>query len=94
MPFHPASDLRLKIHGMDCGSCADTIERALQGLPGVTRVRVEFTTETLEIQGSATREQIAARVQRLGYRVADENAPAPALRPEWRGGAGRDFSAF
>ena len=40
--------IRLKIQGMDCGSCAVTIEQAVRSVPGITAVRVDFTTETLE----------------------------------------------
>ena len=53
--------VRLKIQGMDCGSCALTIEQAVRAVPGIASVRVDFTTETLEATGSATRDQIEAR---------------------------------
>ncbi len=77
--------IRLKIQGMDCGSCAMTIEQAVRSVPGITAVRVDFTTETLEASGSATRDQIAARVKDLGYRVADSATPRQAPRPELLG---------
>jgi Cd2+/Zn2+-exporting ATPase len=77
--------VRLKIQGMDCGSCALTIEQAVRAVPGITSVRVDFTTETLEATGSATRDQIEARVKVLGYRVADGEEPKKAPRPELRG---------
>ena len=53
--------LRLKIGGMDCGSCALTLEQALRGLPGVTAVKVNFTTETLEASGSAPQAAMSLR---------------------------------
>jgi Cd2+/Zn2+-exporting ATPase len=80
--------VRLKIQGMDCGSCALTIEQAVRAVPGIATVRVDFTTETLEATGSATRDQIEARVRDLGYRIADSATPRQAPRPELRGLAG------
>jgi len=80
--------LRLKIQGMDCGSCAQTIEQAVSTVPGITTVRVDFTTETLEATGSATRDQIEARVRVLGYQIADSTTPKQAPRPELLGLSG------
>jgi Cd2+/Zn2+-exporting ATPase len=56
---------------MDCGSCALTIEDGLRQLPGARRVSVDFTTQTLTIEGVVSRESVAQRVRQLGYRLAD-----------------------
>ncbi len=80
--------VRLKIQGMDCGSCALTIEQAVRTVPGIATVRVDFTTETLEATGSATSERIVERVKSLGYQIADGSTPKQAPRPELRGLAG------
>ncbi|TFG85504.1 MAG: cation-translocating P-type ATPase [Chromatiales bacterium] len=77
--------VRLKIQGMDCGSCALTIEQAVRTVPGIDSVRVDFTTETLEATGSASRDQIESRVRDLGYRIADGTERKQAPRPELRG---------
>ena len=77
--------LRLKIGGMDCGSCALTVEQALRGLPGVTAVNVNFTTETLEASGSAPRDAIEAKIRSLGYHVVEGSNAKQAPRPELRG---------
>jgi len=70
-----AQVVRAKIAGMDCGSCALTIEDGLRQLPGTRRVAVDFTTETLELEGEVSREQVERRLRQLGYRLAE---PAPA----------------
>ena len=70
-----AEVLRAKIAGMDCGSCALTIEDGLRQLPGARRVAVDFTTETLELEGEVSREQVERRLRQLGYHLA-EAAPA------------------
>ncbi|HYM26755.1 MAG TPA: cation transporter, partial [Steroidobacteraceae bacterium] len=78
-----AKVLRAKIAGMDCGSCALTIEDGLRQLPGARRVSVDFTTETLALEGEVSREQVERRLRQLGYRLADAapGGSAPAAAP-------------
>jgi Cd2+/Zn2+-exporting ATPase len=72
------SVLRAKVTGMDCGSCAQTIESALRKLPGVRRVSVDFNTETLEIEGGVSRARVQSRLRQLGYGLADAHQPRAA----------------
>jgi Cd2+/Zn2+-exporting ATPase len=83
-----SGDLQLKVAGMDCGSCAMTIEKAVAAVPGVAAVRVDFTTETLRASGTASRDDIEARVRMLGYRIADERQPVQLPQRDLRGFAG------
>ncbi len=85
----PGSSLRVKIAGMDCGSCALTIENSMRQLPGVTAVSVSFTTESMELQGAATLEQVEQRLRELGYRLQGDTPQeqAPQAEPP-RGAAG------
>ena len=53
--------IKLKIVGMDCGSCALTIESSMRQLPGVSEASVSFTTETMEVTGEISRDAIEAR---------------------------------
>ena len=76
-PHQPEGLLRAKITGMDCGSCALTIEDGLRQLPGVRRVAVTFTSESLEIEGSASREAIEHRLRQLGYGLATPGGTTP-----------------
>jgi Cd2+/Zn2+-exporting ATPase len=64
--------LRAKITGMDCGSCALTIEAGLRQLPGVRRASVDFTTETIEVEGATSRSQVEQRLRQLGYGLAEK----------------------
>lgn len=68
------SVLRLKIAGMDCGSCALTIESAVRRLPGVDRVAVDFATESMQVEGSVDRARLERCLADLGYRLGDERA--------------------
>ncbi len=68
-----APELRARIAGMDCGSCAHTLEDGLRKLPGVLDARVDFTSQVLVVKGVVSQERVQHRVQQLGYRLlADE----------------------
>lgn len=82
--------LRARLAGMDCGSCALTIEDGLRKVPGVRRVSVDFTTETLEVEGSASRADLEHRLKQLGYRFKEPDAQTTsATQTAARSGAGR-----
>lgn len=66
--------LQLRIAGMDCGSCALTIESAVRRLPGVERVAVDFATESMRVEGSIERARIERCLADLGYRATDAGA--------------------
>jgi Zn2+/Cd2+-exporting ATPase len=76
-----AATLRARIAGMDCGSCALSIEDGLRQLPGARRVAVDFTTETLEIEGTVSLEAVERRLRQLGYALADGPALGCAATP-------------
>jgi Cd2+/Zn2+-exporting ATPase len=82
--------LRAKVAGMDCGSCALTIEDGLRQLAGVRRVSVDFTTETLELEGTASRAQVEHRLRQLGYGLAgaEHSDEAAAASGAARGSGG------
>ena len=77
--------LKIKIVGMDCGSCAMTIESSMRQLTGVEDATVSFTTETMEVTGDVAVDDIESRLRELGYRIADENDAARMAVPEHRG---------
>jgi Cd2+/Zn2+-exporting ATPase len=89
-------NVSMRVEGMDCASCVGKIEVALARLPDVSDVRVNFTTETLELKiaaGAITKAaDIEKTIRSLGFGVSDaraflpsddatvEGAPAPAMR--------------
>jgi Cd2+/Zn2+-exporting ATPase len=77
-----ASGLTLHIQGMDCASCARTVEQGVRSLPGVESVELNFTSEKLQVTGGVSREAVIKRVQALGYDVAD---PTTTHAPEMTG---------
>ncbi|HEX6386009.1 MAG TPA: heavy metal translocating P-type ATPase [Anaerolineae bacterium] len=56
-----------RVTGMDCASCARQIESAVAKVDGVDTCRLNFTTETLRVQGKVDPDAVIGRVQELGY---------------------------
>jgi Cd2+/Zn2+-exporting ATPase len=85
----PTRTRKVRIAGMDCGSCALTIENSMRQLPGVDSASVSFTTESMEIAGDAPLQAIEERLRELGYRIAsDESQPSAQSVGERRGAIG------
>ena len=63
----------LSIKGMDCASCAASIEHIVAKINGVTQVRVNYPTEKLKVEydsQSTDRAAIVKAIGKLGYRVS------------------------
>ncbi|TYR33458.1 cadmium-translocating P-type ATPase [Mesorhizobium microcysteis] len=87
----PASALKLRVEGMDCGACALKIENGLKRLPGVSDINVNVGLEMLSLlldEDRTSRTAIEERIRSLGYTphpvdgepIADANVPLG--RPE------------
>lgn len=62
----------LMVQGMYCAACADTVECALQGLPGVRSAQVHAATRRLTLRwdpAQARISELAQAVGRTGYRL-------------------------
>ncbi|WP_083223656.1 MULTISPECIES: heavy metal translocating P-type ATPase [unclassified Ensifer] len=89
-------NVSMRVEGMDCASCVGKIEVALARMSDVSDVRVNFTTETLELTlaaGSIAKVgDIERMIKSLGFGVSDtrqmsslsdaavEAVPVPAIR--------------
>jgi len=61
---------KLRVKGMSCGHCVQTVTRALQNVPGVSKVQVNLTSGLAEIQLNSekvTTEQLSKAVEEAGY---------------------------
>lgn len=86
-----ALHMDLAVEGITCAACMSTIERGLEGLPGVARARVNLTTHRLALDWdpqTVDAAVIVRRLERLGYRAhpfdpgrrtAEEEAEAKEL---------------
>ena len=62
----------LRVGGMDCASCAASVERALKSLEGVQDVRVDVIGGKVRVgyaEGKLARGDLAGTITRLGYVV-------------------------
>ena len=69
----------LNVKGMDCASCAASIEHVVRKIDGVTSVTVNYPTEKLKVEYDSdltSREAIVRGVSRLGYRVPESSVSA------------------
>jgi len=58
------------IAGMDCGSCAKTIENHLNTIPSVKNVSVNFSTGKMKIEHSNSVEDIITEVSKIGFKAS------------------------
>ena len=73
----PTRSLQAQIGGMDCGSCAKTVEAALQQVSGVSEISVSFATGRLNLTYDPQQVSETAlhdRIKALGYTI-QQNSP-------------------
>ena len=68
--------LTLQVTGMDCTSCAATVEQGVAQLEGVQSCEVIFTAEQLRVSGEVERDEVVRRIRELGYDVVEDEAAA------------------
>ncbi|MDF2715921.1 MAG: ATPase, partial [Paenibacillus sp.] len=69
--IEPSERLRsYRIEGMDCSSCAMTIENHLRMIPSVKQVRIQFATGKMQIEHDNSVEEIVKEVGKAGYRAS------------------------
>jgi hypothetical protein len=62
--------LKLKIKGMSCQHCAMTVTKALENVPGVSKVKVSLDDNTAFIDGNADTGQLIESVKSAGYEAS------------------------
>jgi len=68
---------KLKINGMSCGSCKQTVEKALQGVDGVTSVQVSMSPPEaiIEKADSVTLNELNSALSKAGNYSIGEDQP-------------------
>jgi copper chaperone CopZ len=61
----------IKVKGMSCGHCAAAVTKALEGLPGVSKVDVDVASGTVTYQSAAAvpQTELARVIKAAGYEV-------------------------
>ena len=61
-----------EITGMSCAACSSRVEKAVGSLEGVQECTVNLLTNSMIVEGRATREEITAAVKKAGYGVVEK----------------------
>ncbi|AWB08491.1 heavy metal transporter (plasmid) [Azospirillum humicireducens] len=61
--------LTLKVSGMSCGQCAQTVTKAVEALPSVERALVDLKKGQVTIEGDADESTIRQVIEDAGYEV-------------------------
>jgi Zn2+/Cd2+-exporting ATPase len=89
-PIAPAR-CTLAVTGMDCAGCAETVEKALRRVAGVSAARADVVGGKVTVEYAASRVErgeLAGAVRRLGYGVAEDGPEAGRAEVEAAGAAG------
>jgi len=73
-PTHVEAQCTLEVGGMDCSSCAATVEKVLRQLEGVDDVQVDVIGGKVEVryeEKRVGRQELADAIARAGYRVKE-----------------------
>ena len=65
---------RYDIGGMSCAACSARVEKAVNGVDGVTSCSVSLLTNSMTVEGSAPPETIITAVEKAGYTAKAQNA--------------------
>ncbi|WP_081905083.1 heavy metal translocating P-type ATPase [Neobacillus sedimentimangrovi] len=69
-PLPSNESFEYRIYGMDCSSCAKSIENHLNTLPFVKYVSVNFSTGKMKIEHTGKVEVIISEVSKIGYKAS------------------------
>ncbi|KAI1898361.1 hypothetical protein AGOR_G00071530 [Albula goreensis] len=85
MALKPAvSSVALGVEGMTCGSCAQSIEQRLGGMPGVHRVQVSVEMKQAAVVYDATVQSLpslAEAIEDMGFDFNQANSTSPTDEP-------------
>jgi len=79
-----AAGQRFHVDGMDCASCARTVQKVVSALDGVRDAQVFFGNATLVVDGDVAPDTVQAAVRRAGYTARSAGRRADRTAPYWR----------
>ncbi|RDW21284.1 heavy metal translocating P-type ATPase [Oceanobacillus chungangensis] len=69
-PLNQKGNMKIfDIEGMDCSSCAKSIENHLNTLPSVQNISVNFSTGKMKVEHFGSVEDIMSEVSKIGYKA-------------------------
>ncbi|GGX81639.1 heavy-metal-associated domain-containing protein [Vogesella alkaliphila] len=65
------TNLILTVDGMTCGGCANSVKKALAGVPGVAEVEVDLAAKRVSVRhdGSADEGALRSAIENAGFDV-------------------------
>lgn len=63
---------QFSVTGMSCAACSARVEKAVSAVPGVTSCSVSLLTNSMGVEGTATKEEIIKAVENAGYGAASK----------------------
>lgn len=66
--------LKLKVTGMTCGGCVNSVTRAIAAVAPSAAVKVDLPSGVVAIDGHAPKAAVVAAIEDAGYDVAGEAA--------------------
>ncbi len=72
------------VKGMSCAACSARVEKAVSKVPGVTSCSVSLLTNSMQVEGTATKESIIKAVKDAGYSAKAKSGASSksAVQPE------------
>lgn len=64
--------LKLKVAGMTCGGCANSVERAVTAAAPGAKVKVDLASGEVAIDGYVAKQAIVTAIEDAGYDVLGE----------------------
>ena len=61
--------LKLKVSGMTCGHCAQTVSKAVEAVPAVKRAVVDLSAGEVAVEGAADEMAVRQAIEDAGYEV-------------------------
>lgn len=68
---------KFSVKGMTCASCIARVENAVKKVKGVESCAVSLLTESMNVSGAFSEEDIIKAVEKAGYTVKDDNGSLP-----------------
>lgn len=65
------------VTGMSCAACSAHVEKAVGSVPGVSACSVNLLTNSMEVEGTASSQEIIAAVEKAGYGAMLKSAKRP-----------------
>ena len=69
---------QFNVTGMSCAACSARVEKAVNGLNGVTSCSVSLLTNSMGVEGTASAAEIIAAVENAGYGCKEKGASSQA----------------